>query len=123
MRNSDEQKQSPTKRFSINSTLNIPVKSALGDDLKNIIGNQTDTSSSDSSGDLKKKQANGAESSSSNENEPKGRFAKMFSKEHAWKISLGLFVAMIGGTFLYLLVEWGAPLVDENKNTVSKRFK
>ena len=42
----------------------------------------------------------------------------MFSKEHAWKYSLSFFVALFGGSFLYILVDWGQPRLDENNQPV-----
>jgi hypothetical protein len=54
----------------------------------------------------------------SNEEAPKGRLAMLFSREHAWKVSLTFFVALIGGSFVYILVDWGSPRLDENNQIV-----
>ena len=37
----------------------------------------------------------------------------MFSKENAWKYSLGFFTIWLSGLTMYVLIEWGKPRVDE----------
>lgn len=86
-------------------------KTALADEFKNILDKQT-------TDEQKSDQKTASEEGPTGENEKKSRFAQMFSREHAWKVSLTFFTAMFGGSLLYVLVNWGSPKLDENNNPV-----
>jgi hypothetical protein len=108
------QKETSTPTSQQTSILKDSFKSNLSGDLENI--SQSDQQKSTSN--------QGRESaSSSNKNgepSPQGRFAKMFSREHAWKVSLSFFGALFAGSFIYILVDWGSPRLDENKQPVNQ---
>jgi hypothetical protein len=54
---------------------------------------------------------------------PKNRFYRLFQKENAWKLSLGIIGIMCTSLVGYLLVVWGAPQVDQLGNTVRNLAK
>jgi hypothetical protein len=98
-----------------------PTKSVLSDDLKNIMAQKF--GEEEQNDPLNKAKVNSNKEQSGQGEEKQGRFATMFSREHAWKVSLTFLIAMFGGSFIYILLEWGAPKLDENKQPVIDFFR
>jgi hypothetical protein len=86
----------------------------VSSDLKNIMAQKFNAE--ESSQDKNEEKINNNQKNENNENT--GRFAKLFSREHAWKYSLAFFAALFGGSFAYVLVSWGGPRLDENNQPV-----
>jgi hypothetical protein len=114
----DKQQQTVIKSQIISSQPNAQVS----DELKNIMAKKfmTEEETTATNKPIASSKLNGVEKTGEGPNEeaPKGRFAMLFSREHAWKVSLTFFVALIGGSFVYILVDWGSPRLDENNQIV-----
>ena len=80
-------------------------KPPISNDLKKILEAQV------GSGEQENKSATPKEAEASTSDAAGG--GGMFSKENAWKYSLGFFTVWIGGLMVYVLIEWGKPRVDE----------
>lgn len=86
----------------------------VSSDLKNIMAQKFNAE--ESSQEKNEEKINNNQKNENNEST--GRFAKLFSREHAWKYSLAFFAALFGGSFAYVLVSWGGPRLDENNQPV-----
>jgi len=95
------------------------TKSNLSEDLKNIMAQKFGEDEQTGQNLNKAKLDTNKEQSGHQGEEKQGRFASIFSREHAWKVSLTFLIAMFGGSFIYILLEWGAPKLDENKQPVT----
>lgn len=91
-------------------------KNDLSSDLQNIMSKRVATNQD---AEIKSEQTTGSNEESQ---EPKGKLASMFSKEHAWKFSLGMFTFMFVGSFVYILVNWGAPDVDDYQQPIRDQY-
>lgn len=100
-------------------------KSVLSDDLKNILNKKY---GEDEEGEAGKKQQQqqqeqtNQDPNNDSKDDQKSKFSTLFSREHAWKVSLTFFTALFGGSFIYVLVNWGSPKLDENKNPLIDEF-
>jgi hypothetical protein len=99
----------------------ISSQMPVSDELKNIMSKKFMT---DEEQPVKnqEKTGNSGDGSGEKEEPPKGKLALLFSKEHAWKVTLTFFVALFGGSFVYILVDWGSPRLDENNQIVSNKL-
>lgn len=52
--------------------------------------------------------------------QPKTGFSKYFQREHAWKITLGVFGVTFAFGIGYAFIEWGQPQKDSSGNEVIK---
>jgi hypothetical protein len=106
------------------SILGTPVvdanKSVLTDDLvKNFTGVEKQDAQTGKQDNAKQsadqtKSAGGQSESTEN----KSGWSKWFSREHGWKLSLGLVVIMAGSSLVYCLTTFGPEKLDENNNPV-----
>jgi hypothetical protein len=110
----ENQKITTNKSQIISSQPNAQVS----DELKNIMAKKFMTEEEISAKNASKLHSEEKAGEGTNEEGPKGRLAMLFSREHAWKVSLTFFVALIGGSFVYILFDWGSPRLDENNQIV-----
>lgn len=90
----------------------ITTNSILSDDLKNILEKKVEEKSNETEEQPKP----------NSEDEKKSRFAKAFSREHGWKVTLALFGGIFVGGVFYTLFSWGAPNMDENNNPIKDQY-
>ncbi len=83
-------------------------KSVLSNELNDILSKQQASKEPESSSE------NTEQKRTESEEQPKGRIANAFSREHGWKVTLALFGGIFTGGALYTLFAWGAPQMNEN---------
>jgi hypothetical protein len=104
----------PTTSSILGSQSPATGQSILTDDLVKKFANVTEKEAAES-----QQSKNRNESGPKDQEENKGRFAKMFSREHGWKISLAFIVLMSGGMVFYFLTTFGPPKLDESNQPVN----
>lgn len=125
--NSTLKQQSPndsntTKKGSILDTpVSSPNSSILTDDLvKKYAGSVQEDKAQETSSN--KQEAKSEEKANDGPKENQGRFAKMFSREHGWKVSLAFITLLTGGMGFYFLATFGPEKLDENNNPIKDEF-